>query len=137
MTNLRFHHLGLATRAIEIEAAELRHLGYRPEGPAFVDVLQGIRGQFMVGPGPRIEVLAPTDGSPVLEPWLAKGIKLYHQAFEVADLDSELARHKAAGAMVVVQPTAAVAFGGRRIAFAMLPSLLLIELIEAHQAARP
>jgi methylmalonyl-CoA/ethylmalonyl-CoA epimerase len=128
---LRFHHVGIASRRINDEVASLQTLGYRREGALFTDVGQGIRGQFMVGSGPRLEVLEPHEGSRTLEPWLSKGVKMYHQAFRVDDLDRELSRRKAGGAMVVVPARPAIAFGGRRIAFVMLPGMLLIELIEA------
>lgn len=128
---LRFHHLGLASRDVEAESKVLATLGYRPEGPAFSDPLQGISGRFMVGSGPRVEVLMPGEGSKVLDPWLNKGIKYYHCAFEVADLEAEISRQKAAGAVVVTPPMPAVAFQGRRISFLMLPNMLLIELIES------
>lgn len=134
MEDLRFHHLGLATRRIETEAAALAALGYRREGPAFTDPAQGVQGQFVVGPGPRIELVAPSGVSRTLEPWLAKGIKLYHHGFEVSDLDGALQRYRAGGAVILGPPTRAVAFDGRRIAFLMLPSLLLIELIELGTA---
>lgn len=129
--DLRFHHIGLASRQIATEAAALEALGYRPESDPFVDPGQGIRGQFMVGGGPRLEVLEPIASSRTLEPWLAKGVKLYHQAFEVDDLDHEVSRHRDNGAIVVVPAIAATAFAGRRIAFLMLSNLLLVELIEA------
>jgi len=130
--SLRFHHLGLATRELSAETTQLEGLGYRPEGPPFIDQAQGVRGQFMIGAGPRIEVLTPTNGSRTLETWLLRGIKIYHQAFEVADLDAEVARHQKAGAIVVSSPMRAVAFSGRRVAFVMLPNLLLIEMIESQ-----
>jgi catechol 2,3-dioxygenase-like lactoylglutathione lyase family enzyme len=129
--DLRFHHVGLASRRIADELVALQAFGYHREGEPFVDERQGIRGQFMVGRGPRLEVLEPTDGSRTLDPWLAKGVKLYHQAFEVHDLDDQLRQRRAAGAIVVVPATPATAFGGRRIAFVMLPNRLLVELVEA------
>lgn len=115
--------------AAELNA--LAALGYRPDGEEFTDPGQGIRGRFVTGPGPRIEVLTQIDGSRVLEPWLAKGAKLYHQAYEVQDLDSAIERHTRAGAVVVSKPVPAVAFGGRRVSFLMLPTMFLVELIEA------
>jgi methylmalonyl-CoA/ethylmalonyl-CoA epimerase len=122
-TDWRFHHVGLASRHIDDELLALGGLGYQTEGGRFADERQGIRGQIMVGRGPRIEIPEPVEGSRTLEPWLAKGVKMYHLAFEVDDLDQELLRQRSAGAMVVGPPTPAVAFRGRRIAFLMLRSL--------------
>jgi len=128
---LQFHHVGVACRDLEAEARALAVLGYRAESQDFTDPGQGIQGRFIAGPGPRIELLTQTDGSSVLEPWLAKGVKAYHLGYEVRRLDAEVERLKAAGGIVVTPARPAVAFGGRRISFVMLPNLFLVELIEA------
>jgi hypothetical protein len=39
------------------------------------------------------------------------------------------------GARIARPPLPAVAFGGRSVVFAMLPTMLLIELIEARKSA--
>jgi methylmalonyl-CoA/ethylmalonyl-CoA epimerase len=128
---MRFHHVGVACRDLEVEAAALSALGYRAESEDFIDPRQGIKGRFVIGPGPRLELLTQTEGSRVLEPWLAKGVKAYHQGYEVLDLEAEIERLKSAGAIVVSAPQPAVAFGGRRISFLMLTTMFLVELIEA------
>ncbi len=128
----RFHHLGVATRRIAREADGWRSFGYRQEGEVFEDPRQGIRGVFLVGAGPRLELLEALPGSTVLDGWLERGIKIYHQAFEVPDLPTALADLTARGAKIVVEPVPAIAFGGRKISFLMLPVLHLIELIEAE-----
>lgn len=92
-----------------------------------------VRGQFMVGPGPRLELLTPAaPGSPV-EGHIARGTKIYHQGFEAAHFDDALARLQQAGARLTVAPAPAVAFQGRCIAFLMTPTLNLIEIIEAAE----
>lgn len=127
----RFHHLGLACRDLAKESAAWTGLGYRPEGPIFVDPVQKIRGCFLVGPGPRLELLTPEgEGSPI-EGYLARGIKIYHQAFESDAFETDLAALTAQGGKITAGPVPAVAFDGRRIAFVLLPTLNLIELIEA------
>jgi methylmalonyl-CoA/ethylmalonyl-CoA epimerase len=128
---LRFHHIGIACRDLDVDAAALSALGYRVESEDFTDPRQGIRGRFIVGPGPRLELLTQLDGSHVLEPWLVKGVKAYHQGYETADFDAQIERLKTAGAIVVSAPQPAVAFGGRRISFLMLKNLLLVELIDS------
>jgi glyoxalase/bleomycin resistance protein/dioxygenase superfamily protein len=127
---LAFHHLGVACRNLDAEAKILEGLGYRQEGPEFEDPVQGIRGRFLVGPGPRLEILVALGESKVLEPWLRAGVKIYHQAFEVANLEAGLAQLAGQRGKVVVAPVPAVAFGARRICFVMMPNLMLLELIE-------
>jgi methylmalonyl-CoA/ethylmalonyl-CoA epimerase len=84
----------------------------------------------MEGTGPRLELLAPWDGSTVLDPWLRNGSRIYHLGYEVADIDSAIRAALNADARQVTSPVPAVAFDGRRIAFLMLRVPLMIELIE-------
>lgn len=127
---LRFHHLGFVTTSCEREAQTLALLGYQPEGEIFTDPAQGIRGQFLVGGGPRVELLEPLPGATTLDPWLRKGVKVYHHAYETQLLDDAIADARRAGARLVSAPQPAVAFAQRRVAFLMLPSMYLFELIE-------
>jgi hypothetical protein len=84
-----------------------------------------------VGPGPRLELLVALPGSTVLEPWLRKGVKYYHEAFFVPDLGRGIDELCANGGKVVVEPVPAVAFDNREIAFVMLPNVTLVELVQA------
>lgn len=130
MEDMEFHHTGLATRDIDAEAEHLGLLGYQQEGDDFVDLRQGVRGRFMVGGGPRLELLQPYgDGKSVLDGWLSRGVKLYHLAYETADLAVTVSSLEAEGAKLIVPPVPAVAFDNRKICFLMLPNMLLIELI--------
>src|SRR4051812_19637578 len=132
--HLTFHHIGVACRDLDSEAETYALLGYSPEGDDFVDERQGIRGRFVTGPGPRLELLVALPGSAVLEPWLRKGVKYYHQAFLVDDLGSGLEHLCTQGGKVVVEPVPAVAFDGREISFVMLRNLTLVELVQAPRA---
>ena len=130
MTQYSFHHIGIACRDIRVEADNYALLGYSPEGAEFEDPKQGIQGRFYVGPGPRIELLCPLEGSKVLDPWLQRDIKMYHLAYEVPSLDQAVADFTAKGSRQVSEAVPAVAFAGRRIVFLMLPNMALFELIE-------
>lgn len=128
---MRFHHLGLACHDIEAECRHLEAMGYAREGQAFVDLRQGVRGMFVNGGGPRIELLQPEPAGDegVLSAWLAHGIKLYHMAYLAPDLDAAIAALRKRRAKLLRAPTPAVAFGGRLVAFLMLPNRLVCELI--------
>jgi methylmalonyl-CoA/ethylmalonyl-CoA epimerase len=125
-----FHHIGYASPAIERDAAMFELLGYAPEGAAVEDPVQGVRIVFMTGPGPRIELLQNLPGRDTLTPWLDRGLRMYHLAWRVADLDAALAAALRAGGRATAEPAPAVAFGGCRIVFVMLRQGLLVELIE-------
>ncbi len=125
-----FHHLGYATTSIEKDASLFQFIGYAQEGADFSDPVQGVAGRFMVGTGPRIELLENLPGSETLTPWLNAGIKLYHFAYEVADIEAALAWAASQRAKTTVFPVPAIAFGGRYIAFVMFRNGLMLEFIE-------
>jgi len=125
-----FHHVGYATASLEKERPFFAFLGYRQEGEDFADPVQGVAGCFLVGPGPRIELLENLPGAETLTPWLNAGIKMYHFAYLVADIEGALEWARSQRARVTVAPVAAVAFGGRRISFVMFRNGLMLEFIE-------
>lgn len=131
--NLNFHHTGVACRNLDTEMAAWAILGYQLEGDVFEDPIQRVRGCFLVGAGPRLELLMPLDDESPVMPWLAKGVKFYHQAFETADIRRAIDGLKARRGKVVVPPTPAVAFQGREIAFMLFPNMMLIELIQTAE----
>jgi methylmalonyl-CoA/ethylmalonyl-CoA epimerase len=128
---LVFHHVGFACTDLDAEERVFTNLGYTREGPDFQDSVQGVRGRFLAGGGPRLELLSELPGSVVLTPWLRRNIKMYHVAYEAADFATASTAVAELGAKCVVPPVSAVAFAGRKICFYMLPNGFLIELIEA------
>jgi methylmalonyl-CoA/ethylmalonyl-CoA epimerase len=134
LRDLRFHHVGVACADIRVEAARLAPLGYAPEGAEFVDPAQGVRGIFLAGQSPRLELLEPLAEARhgVLTPWLRQDVKLYHLAYLATDLRSAIDRLRSDGAKLIVAPVSAVAFDGCEIAFVMLPNRLLVELIASE-----
>jgi methylmalonyl-CoA/ethylmalonyl-CoA epimerase len=129
--SLTFHHVGVACRNLDGETKRFAALGYSAESLDFADPIQGVVGRFLVGGGPRMELLAPLAAGGVLTPWIKAGIKLYHLAYETSDFDGAVAHLRNAGGKMLVPPVPAVAFGNRRITFLMLPNMLMTELIES------
>ena len=130
-----FHHIGYATASIEQESRFLAGLGYEAEGGPFVDPLQGVAGRFLSGAGPRIELLENLPGSCTLTPWLEAGVKMYHFGYWVNNVDEALQWAKSQRGKVAVPPRPAVAFGGRRICFAIFRTKMMLEFIERGLAA--
>jgi len=126
-----FHHIGIACRDLDAEQAYWEVLGYTLEAPEFEDPIQRVRGRFLVGPGPRLELLAPTAENSPVEGVIKRRTKMYHQAFETKAFDRTLAALEDTGARRTAEPACAVAFGGRRIVFVLTPNANLIEIIEA------
>ncbi|GAC1424835.1 MAG: VOC family protein [Candidatus Velthaea sp.] len=131
-SRLAFHHIGVASRNFEVEERCFAALGYVREGADFHDPIQGVHGRFLIGGGPRLELLRNDKEPGVLSGWLKKGVRFYHLAYEADDLERELAEFLGAGARQVVAPVPAVAFNGRLITFIMLQNLSLVELISTR-----
>jgi methylmalonyl-CoA/ethylmalonyl-CoA epimerase len=132
--SFEFHHVGVACADIRSEVARMAPLGYTVDGEEFTDLRQGVCGLFLIGQSPRLELLEPLSGAPggVLAPWLLRGVKLYHLAYVVRGLADAVEHLRAKRGKLVVPPVPAVAFGGREIAFLMLPNQVLVELIASE-----
>jgi len=127
--DLRFHHVGVACRDLDVEMGPLLIMGYHVEENDFIDPIQGVRGRFLSGQSPRLELLVALPGSRVLDPWLKSSARFYHLGYETPSLQQAISTLLARDAILAVEPVQSVAFPGRRIAFLMLPTMLLIELI--------
>lgn len=125
-----FHHIGCATNSLDKEEKVFYSLGYKKIGNDFIDPIQGVKGCFLQGNGPQIELLENLKNSETLTPWLDAGIKFYHFAYLVDDMQNALAWVKSCRARIVVSPVPAVAFDNNLISFAMLRNGILVEFIE-------
>jgi methylmalonyl-CoA/ethylmalonyl-CoA epimerase len=131
--NCTFHHIGIACRNLDKEQEIWANLGYTQEGDEFEDSIQQVRGRFLVGVGPRLEILVPASEHSPLEGWLKRNIKMYHQAFTTPRFDIALESIEKIGARRIEEPAPAIAFGHRRIVFVMASNGNLIELIEEEK----
>lgn len=129
-----FQHLGYAAKSIERERSLFEGLGYRLEGELFSDAVQGVAGCFLAGPGPRIELLENLPGSETLTPWINSGVKIYHIAYWVDNMDAAISWARGLRAKVMVRPVSAAAYGGRRISFVIFANGLMLEFIEKKHA---
>lgn len=127
--DLAFHHVGVACRDLDAEMGPLLGMGYRIEGDDIVDAAQGVRARFLSGQSPRLELLVALPGSRVLDPWLKSAARFYHLGYETSSIQQAISTLLDRGAILAAEPVPAVAFPGRRVAFLMLPTMLLIELI--------
>lgn len=128
----KFHHLGVACQDLDREVRGYESLGYSPEREDFVDPGLGVRGRFMVGTSghPRVELLTELPGSTVLQPWISRNIRIYHEAYLVEDIATAVAELRGTAARILGDARPAVAFDGRLVVFVALRSLQLVELIE-------
>ena len=130
---LRFHHVGLATRQPDISLSFLQGLGYTPGTKTF-DPEQNVNLVLCKHAHmPDMEVVYPTDSPGPLDVVLASGGEsFYHFCYEVSDLSASLSLLKSAGHRVVcVAPRKpAILFGGRFVSFYRIKGFGLIELLE-------
>lgn len=96
----RFHHIGVAVRAIEDVCPTCRP----------PDALQGVKVAFVSLNGCDLELIEPAkDDSPYL-PASRKGNQLLHICYEVDDLEAALRKYRQYGFHLVRQPAQAAAF---------------------------
>lgn len=125
-----FHHIGIATRSIDREAALYTLLGYQKEGEPFEDPAQGIKGVFMVCDGhPRVELLENLEGSQTLTKQLETNQKMYHRAYYVPDIEKAIETLEKNRAKVI-SPLKPSVFFKKRICFLILNNMEMIELLE-------
>ncbi len=127
MTELRFHHVGIACRDL-------------PKIRQFVKATHRIVADSGVvsDPWQDVDLCLLTDESglryelvsgPVVAAQIAKGASYYHSCYEVDDIGEGVAFLKRHGCLPVLGPVEAILFGGRKVVFLMSP-MGLVELLE-------
>ena len=132
---MKLHHLGIVVSSIEEASVWWEEVAkFEMVSEITLDPIQDVRVQFFESDGEfRIELIEPVSESSPVSRFLEKdGGGLYHQCFEVEDLDGVLEQWRSAGAFIVKGPEAAAALDMRRIAFLITPDRLMVELLESR-----
>jgi len=126
--------LGFAVASIATVAEQFAaSMSARWSGEIIHDPLQRVRVAFFYPADPRnpvFELVEPASDTSPVSNFLKKRVGLHHVCYETDDLESRLQAARAVGAVVVGEPTPAVAFGGRRIAWICCKGFLLLEFLE-------
>lgn len=131
MDNLKFHHIGVATKCIEKELKQFEKLGYKPISDIFVDDVQKIKGLFISAPGqPCLELLENSTDDGPLNGLLNQGVKFYHFAYETNNMEQLVASMVDDGAFVIVPITKATYF--EKICFLMLRNKMIVEIVQPY-----
>ncbi len=129
-----FHHVGFVVTSIENSAQGFASaLQAEWDEQVFHDPKQGVRVTFLQSRregDPLWELVEPADDQSPVHSFAAKGGGLHHVCYVVDDLGQALGDARSLGALIARQPTPAVAFGGRRIAWIYTKNRLLIEYLE-------
>ncbi len=125
----KLHHIAIAVRDMGQAAQFYREvLGLKPAGEETVPE-HGVRVAFFDAGGTRLELVAPEAPDASISRFLeTRGPGLHHICLEVDDIDSEMARLRAAGAAFIDEDPRPGACGSR-VAFMRPASCgVLIEL---------
>ena len=130
----KLHHIGFAVPSIE-EAANsfAQSICATWDGRIIHDPHQVVRVAFFRGHNstdPLVELVEPDGAASPVHSFLKRGGGLHHLCYEVKALDKHLEFIGSIGGKIVRSPLPAVAFGGRRIAWAFTKNKLLLELLE-------
>ena len=135
MKDLQFEHIGITVNNIEESLASLkRHFKTEAVSEVYRDNLQNVAILFLNASGIKIELIAPLDRnkkSPI-DNLLKKNVAYYHLCFRTSCFEENIADLIKNGAMEIVKPIPAVAFGNKKITFLFLGGLGLIEVVEKH-----
>ena len=122
------HHIGIVVDHLN-EAIPIFEvwMNARRIGSVVEDETQGARIQlFLIGTDSLLELIEPLPGrDPAMH-----HVGEYHLCFTVPDLDAEMHRLHALGAMTTSPPIPSTLFGHRPIAFLATHSGQLLELLE-------
>ncbi len=127
------HHVGYVTASIAASIGE--YAGATSlvwDGQITHDPLQMASVAFLRSDDERacsVELVEPAGHRSPVKRFLETGGGLHHICMEVIDLPAHIAASTAAGCTLVRVPLAAVAFGGRKVAWITTPTGQLIELL--------
>jgi methylmalonyl-CoA/ethylmalonyl-CoA epimerase len=132
---LKLHHVGFVVSSIQDCAQSFAlALGATWDGNIVFDPIQKVLVTFFEGRSnkdPLIELVEPGRPESPVSRFLERGGGLHHLCYEVEDLDEHLEFCKSSGTIVIRPPAPAVAFNGRRIAWAITKKKLLLEFLES------
>ncbi|HXA92275.1 MAG TPA: VOC family protein [Steroidobacteraceae bacterium] len=132
--SFRLHHVGFVVADIAacVEGFALS-LRASWSGEIVTDPLQRVKAAFLTvaSDAVLIELVEPTGpDSPVQRFLTERSGGMHHLCYEVSDAEAELSRIRTCKGLIVSRPTPAVAFGGRRIAWALTREKVLLEFLE-------
>ncbi len=127
----KINHIGIAVKSIEDHTPFYRDtMGLEFEGTEIVEE-QKVRVAFFQTGESRIELLEPTsEESPIAKFIEKKGEGMHHIAFDVEDIEAELAKMKENGTRLIDETPRGGAHGTRIAFIHPKESKVLVELTE-------
>lgn len=131
LKEFKFHHIGIATKNIQITANIYINAGYN-QSQIYNDRIQNVSVSFLTKTNnPMIELVEPINlDSPINSILSNNGTIPYHLCYEVNDIFESIINLKALKYIAISKPVTAVAFENRKICFLYNKDIGLIELLE-------
>jgi len=121
---MKFHHIGIATKDIaKTKVWVEQHFQVKKVSKLLYDPRQNAHLQMIETVDVNIELVSGN----VVEKFINKGVTYYHICYEVDDIEDTIKSFKSS--LVISQPTKAILFDNRKVAFLMTP-IGIIELLE-------
>ncbi len=134
----KIDHIGIAVPDLAEAIAQYQAMGFDYHGQETVVEQKVTTAFFEIGES-HLELLEPTEPDSPVGKFLAKrGPGIHHLCIQVDDIESALARFKAAG-LNLINETPVIGAGGHRVAFVHPKSTsgVLLELLEPKSASIP
>jgi len=133
------HHIGIVVPTIQSSIdGFMKGLQMEWDGVVFHDPIQTVRVTFLRHRSPftpMIELVEPASADSRVIRFLKRGGGLHHLCYEVDSLSARLEMVMSAGAIILLEPTPAVAFCNRKIAWIYTPEKVLVEYLERSPAS--
>lgn len=129
---MQFDHIGIVVPDIALGKEQIANMfPIETFSDEIVDPVINVRIVFATDVSAvRYELIAPlNEKSPLTSVLKSKKNVLNHVAYKVSEFSDAVARYQQTG-MMVSAPCPAVAFGGKQVAFFMMPIGIIVELIE-------
>jgi methylmalonyl-CoA/ethylmalonyl-CoA epimerase len=132
MPQVKFAHVGILVKDLDAAARIMAELfGCTAAAPAADDPVQEARLLMLESAGTLLELIAPASDQSKIHTMLKhRGEGPVHLCFETDDMQTTLAAVRKGGGMVFKGPDPAILFGGKQVAFALLPNRMMVEFVE-------
>ena len=127
---MKFHHIGYLTNNLTSTANDFKKLNYKKKNSLINDDLLKVKIQFLINGNNIIELVKPYKKNYGLINILKKQNYAYHFAYKVKDLNKILVKLKKRF-NIIVNPTPAKAFNGKKVAFMKMKNNFIFELIQS------
>ena len=127
---MKFHHIGYLTNNLTSTINDFKKLNYKKKYPLINDDHLKVKIQFLINGNNIIELVKPNKKNYGLINILKKQNYAYHFAYKVKDLNKTLAKLKKKF-NIIVNPTPAKAFNGKKVAFMKMKNNFIFELIQS------